>query len=213
MLAVTGVPFLDANYLADIKECIKDLMGSFFFNDPYEGKKFATEEAESGDDAEDDDDGIDASFTSSDELLPDSLHVAPADPPEPAPHETFFALELPVEADAYEWLAKNCVNRKAKIWLSRKMAEKSKGVQWKELTLDQKKLFDIAMARELSQVATSRALRNITKDESLNLDKCRVMSMHWVLTWKGDGSAAKARLVILGFQARDLCEVETTSYP
>jgi hypothetical protein len=30
MLAVTGVPFLDANYLADIKECIKDLMGSFF---------------------------------------------------------------------------------------------------------------------------------------------------------------------------------------
>ena len=145
-------------------------------------------------------------------LMPDSLHVAPADPPEPAPHETFFALELPVEADAYEWLAKNCVNRKAKIWLSRKMADKSKGVQWKELTLDQK-LFDIAMARELSQVATSRALRNITKDESLKLDKSRVMNMCWVLTWKGDGSAAKARLVILGFQARDLCEVETTSYP
>ena len=84
MLAVTGVPFLDANYLVDIKECIKDLMGSFFFYDPYEGKKFATEEAESGDDAEDDDDGIYASFTSSEELLPDSLHVAPADPPEPA---------------------------------------------------------------------------------------------------------------------------------
>ena len=92
------------------------------------------------------------------------------------------------------------------------MADKSKGVQWKELTLDQK-LFDIAMARELSQVATSRALRNITKDESLKLDKSRVMNMRWVLTWKGDGSAAKARLVILGFQARDLCEVETTSYP
>ena len=64
MLAATGVPFLDANYLADIKECIKDLLGSFFY-DPYQSKKFATEEAESGDDAEDDDDdGIDARFSS-----------------------------------------------------------------------------------------------------------------------------------------------------
>ena len=81
-----------------------------------------TEEIE----AEDDDDGIDAESTSSEELLPDSLHVAPADPSEPAPHETFFALELPVESEDYEWLAKNCVNRKANIWLSRKMAEKSK---------------------------------------------------------------------------------------
>ena len=178
-----------------------------FLYDSYKGKKFVTEEAEAEDD---DDDGIDAESTSSEELLPDSLHVAPADPSEPAPQETFFALELPVESEDYEWLANNCVNRKANVWLSRKMAEKSKEVQWKELTLDQKKLFDIAMAKELSQVATSRALRNITKDESLNLDKSRVMNMRWVLTWKGDGSA-KARLVILGFQAHNLCEVETTS--
>ena len=104
--------------------------------------------------------------------MPDTLHVAQAEPAEQAPQEIFFALELPVDTGDYEWLSKNCVNRKANIWLSRKMAEKSKEVQSKELTLDQKKLFDIAKAKELNQVATSRALRNIiTKDESLNLDK------------------------------------------
>ena len=173
----------------------------------YEGKKMVTEEADSDDGV---DPGAESSSTSSEELMPDTLHVAQAEPAQQAPQEIFFALELPVDADDYEWLSKNCVNRKANIWLSRKMAEKSKEVQWKELTLDQKKLFDIAKAKELNQVATSRALRNITKDESLNLDKSRIMNMRWVLTWKGDGSA-KARLVILGFQAHNLCEVETTS--
>lgn len=134
----------------------------------YEGKKMVTEEADSDDGV---DPGAESSSTSSEELMPDTLHVAQAEPAEQAPQEIFFALELPVDADDYEWLSKNCVNRKANIWLSRKMAEKSKEVQWKELTLDQKKLFDIAKAKELNQVATSRALRNITKDESLNLDK------------------------------------------
>jgi hypothetical protein len=48
-------------------------------------------------------------------------------------------------------------------------------VTWNKLTLDQKKAFDVAQAKELSQVATSRALRNLTKDESLNLDYNRIM--------------------------------------
>ena len=74
------------------------------------------------------------------------------------------------------------------------MAEKSKEVQWNELTLDQKKLFDIAMAKELNQVATSRALRNITKDA------------HLEGRWKRKGAIGH-----FGFQAHNLCEAETTS--
>ena len=60
------------------------------------------------------------------------------------------------------------------------------------------------------QVLTSKALRSLTRSEELALDRSKVMSLRWVLTFKGSG-AAKARLVVLGFQAHNLTEVETAS--
>ena len=56
---------------------------------------------------------------------------------------------------------------------------------WSHLTLDQKK-------------------------EYKKLGPKTVMGMRWVLTRKAD-QTAKARLVVLGFQAHNLCEVETSS--
>ena len=152
------------------------------------------------------------SSTSSEELLPDGdLQglVDDAGGELPAPKETFFAAEVDLSPEDYAWLSKNSTSRKANIWLAKKL-EKSKEVTWSKLSLEEKKSFDLAQAKELSQVATSRALRNLTKEEKLSLDYNRIMNMRWVLTFKGNGDA-KARLVILGFQAHNLCEVETSS--
>ncbi len=68
----------------------------------------------------------------------------------------------------------------------------------------------MAQARELSNVMTSKALRSLTKSEMANLDHRKVMNMRWVLTTKSSG-LAKARLVILGFQAPNITEVATAS--
>ena len=78
------------------------------------------------------------------------------------------------------------------------------------MSLAEKKEFDLAMAKELSQVAISKALRNLKPDELHGLDKSKLMKMRWVLTRKSDGTA-KARLVVLGFMAPNLTEVATAS--
>ena len=69
--------------------------------------------------------------------------------------------------------------------------------------MKEKESFDLAEAKELSNVLQSKALRTLTESEYRDLDKKRVMNMRWVLTTKGDGSS-KARLVILGFQQVEL---------
>ena len=66
------------------------------------------------------------------------------------------------------------------------------------------------MAKELSQVAISKALRNLTVHEELKVTPEQLMKMRWVLTRKSVGTA-KARLVALGFTAHNLTEVATAS--
>ena len=122
--------------------------------------------------------------------------------------EVFYAMEIDMDEQDARWLARH--PRKAAVWLSKKMEAKSTEESWNQLSLERKKDFDIAQAKELSQVMTSGALRSLTRSEQLNLDKSKVMNMRWVLTTKS-GGVAKARLVVLGFQAHNLTEVETAS--
>lgn len=112
--------------------------------------------------------------------------------------DVFYALELEVTKEDGIYLSNH--PRKAAIWLSRKVQEKGKETQWSRLTLDQKKEFDLAQAKEITNVVQSKALRSLTEQEWLHLDKRKIMQMRWVLTRKQDGSP-KARLVVLGFQA------------
>ena len=56
----------------------------------------------------------------------------------------------------------------------------------------------------------SKALRSLSDQEWRNLDKKKIMQMRWVLTVKQDGSP-KARLVVLGFQAHNICEVQSAA--
>ena len=53
---------------------------------------------------------------------------------------------------------------------------------------------------------SAKALRSLTE----NFDPVSAMSMGWVLTTKADGSIT-ARLVVLGFQASNVAEVDTAA--
>ena len=90
------------------------------------------------------------------------------------------------------------------------MMEKGKEKRWTQLTLDQKKEFDAAQAKELSNVMASKALRSLTSQERKKLDYRSVASMRWALTTRSDGTA-KARLVVLGFQMANITEVQTSA--
>lgn len=153
-----------------------------------------------------------SSSTSSEELLPDEPDLPGEDQQAESEgnEDSFVAIDIPTTMEDFKWLSSNRNKRRGSIWLSKKMSEKGKEVDWMKLPLSQKKEFDTAMAREISQVIISKALRDLNKNELARLDSRKVMSMRWVLTRKSTGEA-KARLVILGFQAPNITEIETAS--
>lgn len=109
-----------------------------------------------------------------------------------------YALEIDITSDDIKWISKH--PQKSAIWMSRKVMEKGKEKQWRLLSQKEKLEFDEAQAKELSQVLQSKAVRSLTCQEFAELDERTVMGMRWVLTTKSTG-AAKARLVVLGYQA------------
>lgn len=86
------------------------------------------------------------------------------------------------------------------------MMEKGKELRCSQVDMSQKQSFDIAQARELTNVLSAKALRSLTE----NFDPASAMSMGWVLTTKADGSIT-ARLVVLGFQASNVAESDTAA--
>ena len=119
----------------------------------------------------------------------------------------FVALEIDVSEEDFHWLENH--PRKATAWLSKKMESKSKEMSWSKMSLEEKKNFDMAQAKELNNVLQSKALRCLTDQELADLDKKKIMGMRWVLTTADKSS--KARLVILGFQAWNLVEVQSSA--
>ena len=124
------------------------------------------------------------------------------------PDDAAFCLEIPLEMVDLEQLARK--PKKASIWLSKKMEAKGKEVEWRKLDMPEKIKFDEAQSKELSNVLVSRALRSLTNSELEGLDRKRIMQMRWVLTYKAD-SSAKARLVVLGYQAHNLVSVQAAA--
>ena len=96
------------------------------------------------------------------------------------------------------------------VWLFQKKLEKSKEVNWRALSQAEKEEYDEAQAVEVTNVVRERAVRALTAQEVATVDHSKAMAMRWVLTRKQSG-AAKARLVVLGFQAPNLLEVETAA--
>ena len=122
--------------------------------------------------------------------------------------DTIYQVEIEVKPKDLQYL-RNHPNRSA-IWLSKKLIEKGKEKEWSKMTLEEKKNFDLAQAKEMSQVLQSKALRSLTIQEQKQLNPKSVMTMRWVLTVKGDQSA-KARLVVCGYQAPNLVSVQSSS--
>eukprot|EP00438_Fugacium_kawagutii_P004153 Skav203992 [mRNA] locus=scaffold3297:153239:156406:+ [translate_table: standard] len=177
-------------------------------------RKFSWEPYSGRVDLEPEESQMDASSDSSDsseELLPDEKKRRLDDKPDDEEKSVAYSLEIPMEPEDVQYLANH--PRKAAIWMSKKLDAKTKELSWNKMPLDQKMRFDVAQARELTQVITSKALRSLTKQEADSLDARRVMQMRWVLTVKGDGSPGneKARLVVLGYQAPNLTEVQASA--
>ena len=159
-----------------------------------------------------------SSSDSSDEMIPDegtqinynrstSVQMEKMTQVQKGP-QFFYALEIPISPSDAKYLTE--FPEKSSIWLSRKMQEKGREVRWAQLSMDEKVNFDMAQAKELSNVLSSKALRSLTESEEAEVDPTKVMDMCWVLTVKGDGSA-KARLVVLGFQMAGLGEIPTAA--
>eukprot|EP00434_Breviolum_minutum_P042849 symbB.v1.2.038157.t2/scaffold5850.1/size23116/1 len=150
--------------------------------------------------------------SSDEELIPDKEKDKRDDrdrsrsPRSKGEHEDFF-LAFDITEEEVTYMANH--PSKAKVFLAKAM-EKGKEERWSRMSLEEKHRFDLAQAREISNVITSGALRALTAEEKFGLDPKTVMGMRWVLTTKSDNSA-KARLVVLGYQAPNLTQVETAA--
>lgn len=83
------------------------------------------------------------------------------------PEGTVYVFELDIKCEDIEYLSEH--PRKASIWMAKSL-EKGKEEQWSKMSLEQKGQFDLAQAKELNNVVSSKALRALTKAEHLDLD-------------------------------------------
>ena len=199
------VPRSDGRNQCAVKDC--NLPGGH--DGPHEdedGNKFSWEPYSGRINLESSDSDSSGSSDSSEELVPEQPAVKR---PRNIQNETFFyALEIPLEEVDLDYLSEH--PKKASIWLSKKLEARGKELRWSQMPLSQKKQFDEAQCKELSQVMTSKAVRSLTAQEELNVDHSRVMAMRWVMTVKSDNSP-KARLVVLGYQQHNLTSVQAAA--
>ena len=134
----------------------QDREGQTFMYDLYDGRRAPTqgEEQASSSSSSTSSTPSDEESDGSEELQPDGEHGRSQHGEAVSEEkETFIAITLDIDENDFDWLAKNKNRRRGAIWLSKKMAEKGKEIDWKRLPLSEKKEFDLAMAKELSQVS------------------------------------------------------------
>ncbi|CAE7836823.1 GIP [Symbiodinium sp. CCMP2592] len=146
--------------------------------------------------------------SSDEELLPDGDGMKGISFVEDVPSHAAYACEMEMTDQDLKRVRKR--PRKAAVWLSQKMSEKSREVSWRSLTEEEKREYDEAQAVEVTNVVREAAIRALSAQELQDVDMKNVMAMRWVLTRKQSGKA-KARLVVLGYQAHNLTSVETSA--
>ena len=208
--AVDGVPaqgeqppFGDGVNRCVVRDC--DLPGGHHGpHEDSEGKKFSWEPYGGRVNVEPETDS--SSSDESDELIPDGPATKKAR--NIGTESQYYVLEIPLEEAELDYLSEH--PKRATAWLAKKMENKGKELRWSQMPLSQKKEFDEAQCRELSQVMASKAVRSLTAQEELKVDRSQVMAMRWVMTLKGDGTP-KARLVVLGYQQHNLTSVQASA--
>lgn len=126
--------------------------------------------------------------------------------------ETFFSdagddramvsFEIPAPSTARDV---KMFTRDATTWMAQAV-KKSPEVKLSSLTPEQVKSFDAAKAVEVNNWIREAAVRAAGD----HVPTGRIMRMRWVLTYKSSG-AAKARIVVVGFEDPDLLNLSTTS--
>ena len=131
-------------------------------------------------------------------------------PLEPLENQCFM-LEVPLsKQDLLKWSYDPRPQELACVASASKRARAE--VQLKDLTAEDRRLFDIAKDSELNCWLQTSALKPVLR-KSLNPDQ--ILRSRWVLTWKPvedqhgtiQGRKAKARLVVLGYMDPQLTEV------
>ena len=185
--------------------CLEGMRHALHHQDS-EGKKFSYTPYSGRISLDSDDDSGDSLSETSVELMADPEAATVQEPS--AEEEPLYVLEIEINSDDLEVLTRH--PKRASIWMSKKMQSKGKEHLWSKLSISQKKDFDLAQAKELSNVLQSKALRSLSDQGWANLDRRKIMQMRWLLTTKQDGTA-KARLVVLGYQAHNITEVESAA--
>eukprot|EP00438_Fugacium_kawagutii_P033053 Skav206312 [mRNA] locus=scaffold3460:26186:29314:+ [translate_table: standard] len=124
------------------------------------------------------------------------------------PDDLLYMFEIPLDEKELNYLEEH--PKKASIWLSKKLENKGKELRWSQMPLSQKMEFDEAQSKELSQVLVSKAVRSLTAQEEMTVDRSKVMAMRWVMNLKAENQA-KARLVVLGYQQPNLTTVQASA--
>ncbi|CAE7547481.1 RE1 [Symbiodinium sp. CCMP2592] len=118
------------------------------------------------------------------------------------PEESIMcAIELPVPEGENQWKR---MRRDPTAWMAKGLRKQE--VRYGKLDEKGRESFDAAKQAEVNQWIREAAARKIQGTVS----KDRIMSMRWVLTWK-DSGAAKARIVIVGYQDPDLGSLVSSS--
>ena len=119
--------------------------------------------------------------------------------------EECFVLEIPMKhSDILSWSNERNPEQMCQVAAASQRARSE--VQIKTLSLEDRKLFEVAKDNELSCWISTNSLKPILR-QKLNPDQ--ILKSRWVLTWKQgeseDGKPpsrkAKARLVVLGYMA------------
>ena len=119
-----------------------------------------------------------------------------------------YVLEVPLKArDLRRWSQESRPEQLASIAAAGKRARVE--VRVKDLSPDEKELFQDAKKKELTCWLQTSAVRRILRRQ---LHPERILTSRWVLTWKApenptDPKRAKARLVVLGYQDPKLTDV------
>ena len=111
------------------------------------------------------------------------------------------AIELPMPKNENQWKR---LKRDPTVWMAKGLRKQE--VQFGRLDAKGKEEFEAAKQAEVNQWIREAAARRVQG----HVAQDRLMSMRWVLTYKESG-AAKARVVIVGYQDPDLATLVSSS--
>ncbi|OLP76629.1 Gag-Pol polyprotein [Symbiodinium microadriaticum] len=111
------------------------------------------------------------------------------------------AIELPIPETENQWKR---LRRDPTAWMAKGLRKQE--VRYGRLEQKDRDAFDVAKQAEVNQWIRESAARRVQG----HVAQDRLMAMRWVLTYK-DSGAAKARIVIVGYQDPDLATLVSSS--